>query len=545
MSGAPRMWRLDVGSGEGTQAGRWRCGAGPILGAMDTITLGELASLLHQHDLEAVVDGDPSCPVAGTACDSREVLPGNLFICKGAAFKPAFLTSAKEAGAVAYLCSPDIADTLAQTCPDLPRIVTPQVRPAMAWTSAAAWGHPDRDLQIVGITGTKGKSTTTYLVQALLDSTGEKPCALFGTHAIFDGLGTYESANTTPEPPDLWRHLANAKKAGLERVVMEVSSQALKYDRVLGLHLSVACFLNIGNDHISPVEHPSLEDYLASKLRIFELADHCVVNLGTDHLDEVLAAVEARGAEPVTYALNDPTADVHATDVVPARHGMSFSCHTPAWTKEVYLSLLGEHNVEDALAAIACVQAEGVTDPSVTDALASVTVPGRMEVRPTADGKIVTIVDYAHNDISYNRFFDTVDEFFPGSYKVAFFGVSGGKALGRYHDLPAIGSRRADFVVLTSDDPGPEDPAELCHKIAANVEPGSDFTEEPDRNVACAIAFDRAESRVAATGQRVVVCALGKGAETSMRIGGVDVPYEPDGVQLARLVADYDERHGA
>lgn len=279
---------------------------------MDTITLGELASLLDQHRLDAALEGDPSVAVAGAACDSRQVTPGNIFVCKGAAFRPEFLSAALEAGAAAYLCTPDAAPGFAAVAPDVPRILCADIRPAMAWVSKAAWGSPDRDLQIVGITGTKGKSTTAYLLQMLLDAAGPEPCAIFGTHAIFDGTGTFESANTTPEPPDLWRHLANARRSGLRRVVMEVSSQALKYDRVLGLSLSVACFLNIGNDHVSPVEHPSFEDYLSAKLRIFELADRCVVNLSGDHADEALAAARARGAEVTTFSLDDPAADVCA-----------------------------------------------------------------------------------------------------------------------------------------------------------------------------------------------------------------------------------------
>ena len=512
---------------------------------MDTITLGELVSLLNQHRLDATLEGDPSEAVAGAACDSRQVTPGNIFVCKGAAFRPAFLSAALKAGAAAYLCTPEAAEELAACAPGVPRILCADIRPAMAWVSKAAWGSPDRDLQIVGITGTKGKSTTAYLLQTLLDAVGPEPCAIFGTHAIFDGTGTFESANTTPEPPDLWRHLANARRSGLRRVVMEVSSQALKYGRVLGLSLSVACFLNIGNDHVSPVEHPSFDDYLASKLRIFELADRCVVNLSGDHAEEVLAAARARGAEVTTFSLSDPAADVHAAVVAPAAHGMDFTCRTPGWTRDVYLSLLGEHNVEDALAAVACAQAVGVDDPAALDALAHAHVPGRMEVRPTADGSIVTIVDYAHNDISYRRFFDTVDEFFPDAYKVAFFGVSGGKALDRYRDLPAIGSRRADYVILTSDDPGPEEPAELCHRISANLAPGTDFAEEPDREAACELAFAHARAHVAGQGGRVVVCALGKGAETEMRIGTEDVSYEPDGEHLARLVAAYDAEQAA
>ena len=193
-------------------------------------TLLELCDLLDANDI--LVSGIPEeadTNVTGAACDSRCVHEGNVFFCKGRAFKPAFLTSALETGAVAYICDPDHAEELAATAPSAPAIVTSDMRRAMALVSAAAFGRPDLDVPQVGITGTKGKSTTAYMLRYIIDAeNGEKTCGIIGSIDTYDGAEDIESTNTTPEAPDLWRHLANAREHDLSAMVMEISSQALK-----------------------------------------------------------------------------------------------------------------------------------------------------------------------------------------------------------------------------------------------------------------------------------------------------------------------------
>ena len=197
--------------------------------------------------------------------------------------------------------------------------------------------------------------------------------AILGSIDTFDGVERFESVNTTPEAPDLWRHIANVRSSGLLYLVMEVSSQALKYDRVVGLDLDVGCFLNIGRDHISPAEHPDFEDYFSSKLRIFDQTRVAAVNLDMDRTDETLARARAC-KRLLAFSAKGPTTqgtpDIWARDVRPTGAGIHFVAHTPSWEEELFLSMPGLFNVENALGAIAACEALGVEQGQVREGLA-------------------------------------------------------------------------------------------------------------------------------------------------------------------------------
>ena len=316
--------------------------------------LGEYLSLLEQEGLLAdpVPDSlDRSAPVALVSCDSRNVVPGTLFLCKGSHFREEFLEAARERGAFLYA-----GETIYPNCP-LPGLRLTDLRRAMALLADLCYGHPSGRLKVVGFTGTKGKSTSAYYLKSVLDAwqAGQRrgETGVISSIDTYDGVERFESHLTTPEPLDLQRHLAHAADAGLEYLTMEVSSQALKYHRTLCTHFAAACFLNIGYDHVSPVEHPDFEDYFASKLKIFAQAGVNCVNLDSDHAGRILEAARQAGKPVFTFSQRDPQADIYASQVRKEDGQTVFHVRTPQYEREFRLTMPGLFNVENALGVIA------------------------------------------------------------------------------------------------------------------------------------------------------------------------------------------------
>ena len=511
-----------------------------ILVRMDTVTLSDIAAAVQAAGAGvSSVGATSSVTVAGTSCDSRTTRPGDLFVCKGAAFKPAFLASALEKGAVAYLCDEAHAAELSAVAPGTPALVTSDLRRAMAVASALAFGRPDHDLPIIGITGTKGKTTAAYMVRSIVEAAhGKGSCGIMGTVETYDGVDETPSRNTTPEPPDLWRHLANARDAGLAALVMEVSSQALKYDRTLGVELAAGCFLNIGLDHISPVEHADFEDYFSSKLRIFSQSRVGVVNLDSDHAERVLGAAGAAG-RTLVFGLNHPDADIWADELVPSEDGISFTLHLHGSEQRVALPFPGEFSVSDALCAAACADLLGIGIEKIAEGLATTHVPGRMEFHRSADRQLTVVVDYAHNGFAFESLLSSVAGTFAGAKTIAVFGAVGHKAPERRHELPRVAARYVDYIIFTSDDPWTEDPLDICHQMERELPEGFPHEIVINREQAAERALELAE------GQRSVVLLLAKGHEAYQLTSTGFVPCVSDCELAERGVRAYDERHGA
>ena len=517
------------------------------------LTLSDLIDVLRASDVEARVLGDGATCVDGMAIDSREVAPRNLFVCKGAGFRPAFLESAVAAGAAAYLCEGvgeglSIPSELVAAAAVTPALVVSDVRRAMALVAPVIYRHPEDQLHVVGITGTKGKSTVAYMLRSILVAAGQEP-SILGSIETDDGKVRYESHNTTPEAPDLWRHLRNTVDAGRRTMVMEVSSQGLKYDRVLGLPFEIGCFLNIGRDHISGVEHPDFEDYFASKLRIFNQCEVAVVNLASDHVDRVLQA--AKSAPCVaTFAVEHAGEGSHGGKAWPVEPlftasgvtqlptgGLAFTVRERAAEGEIAceerieLGMPGLFNVDNALAAISMARLLGVGYDAVRAGLAQIRVPGRMELVSSADGHVLAIVDYAHNELSFETLFKSVKAEYPDRRVVALFGAPGGKAHERREALPRVAGAYADHLVYTEEDPAHDRVEDICAELVKNTPAGVSHEVILDREQAVTTVLERALEAP----EPSAVLLLAKGDEETMHRGD-EYPEVKSDLAIAREV---------
>lgn len=505
----------------------------------------------------------------------------HIFVCKGAAFKPEYLQDALKKGATAYMCDNTRAQMLQAHCPHATQIVVKDIRLAMAQAAPIAWGHPDTRLITIGITGTKGKTTTACMIKSILDahaqskhictSKGKSPIGLMGSITTYDGVINEESTNTTPEAPDFWRHLHNAAESGITHMVMEISSQALKHHRVDGLHLNVALFLNISPDHISKVEHPTFEDYFLSKLSIFSMADAAIMNLDADHFEAIYAHAHAcnpllicgrvhaqrrletyepqflpdkKAASTLQSAFNHTLpANIVAREIHPHGCGLQFSCcgaqDTLAQQREFFVPLHGTFNVDNALCAIACADLLHVNTSDIQQGLANTHVAGRMEFIPTHTQNIQGIVDYAHNKLSFRCFFSDLAHEFPHYKIIALFGAPGGKAFDRRRDLVEEAAKWADTIILTEEDPGHERVQDICNEMAKHMPKGQKYYIECNR----ASAIEKAVELANCSQAKTLICMLGKGDETTQHEQDRYVSCLPDKDIFIHAVNALKESH--
>lgn len=502
-------------------------------------TIGEYLELLERRGLLAgpvPEDLDRSAPVELVSYDSRDVVPGTLFICKGAHFKEEFLQGAKEKGAMVYVSQVPYPGV------DLPCILVNDLRLTIAPLADFFYNHPSGDVKVVGLTGTKGKSTTAFFLNHILDSyltrTGKPRSALISSIRLYDGVEDRATRMTTPEPLELQRSFANARDTGIGYLTMEVSSQALKYHRSLCSSFAVTCFLNIGKDHISPIEHPDFEDYFSSKLKIFDQGEVNCVNLDCDHADRVMEAARKAGKPIVTFSRKNKEADVYGDQIRKAGDDILFHVHTRRFSREFRLTIPGLFNVENALAAIAVCQVLDIPQQDIYTGLLNTRVPGRMEVYSSADDTITAIVDFAHNRMSFETLLRSMREEYPDRRIKIVFGCPGGKGLDRRRELGEVSGRYADRVILTEDDPASEDPMDICHEIEPYVAQScSDYTIVLNRGEAIHRAIMECK-------EPTVLIVAGKGPEVnqSRKHGYEETPS--DGEYVRSFLREYDLHRG-
>ncbi len=484
--------------------------------------LGDLAPLLPG----AVLAGNPSVEITSVTYDSRRAGPGTLFVAiRGlAADGNQFVEPARKKGASAIASEEPAA-------PDTPWLQVKDAREALALLSAAVLGHPTEHLELVGVTGTNGKTTTTYLIDAALRAAGHK-VGLLGTVLYRVGDRLAEAVRTTPEASDLQQLFRDMVDAGCSHAVLEVSSHSLELRRVAGCAFRVAVFTNLTRDHLD--FHGDMETYFRAKRRLF--ADHlrpdgrAVVNGDDDRARELVAASPAPAW---TYSLAKE-ADFRAEDITLSLEGTRFRIVSPAGVFEVSSPLVGRFNVENLLAAFAAALALGVEPRTALSGLSSVTgVPGRLERVPGAHGFTV-IVDYAHTDDALKKLLETVRELQP-SRVITVFGCGGDRDRTKRPLMGAVASRLSDVVIVTSDNPRSEPPEAILEEIQRGMNGGRKAERHAivDRREAIARALSMARP-----GDAVVIA--GKGHETYQVLRDRTVPFDDRQVArdiLSRLVA--------
>jgi len=454
--------------------------------------------------------------ICGLAYDSRQVRPGFLFVAlKGRRDDGArHVEDAIRRGAVAV-----ISESAEWTRRDVTHIRVEDARRAMAEIACAFYGHPSANLEVFGVTGTNGKTTTTFMIRDILRAAG-RPCGLIGTVQYEIGARCIPANRTTPESPDLQAMLAQMLHAGCRAVAMEVSSHALDQKRVWGVDFDVGVFTNLTPDHLD--YHRTMERYFAAKALLFQSLGQmekravAVVNLD-DPWGERLANIGGQWSRLVTYGTH-PGAHVRAENVEVGPKGSSFDLWTPWGHARVNLPLLGRFNVANALAALAATAAREVPLPTAVDVLAGFpSAPGRLERIPNDRGLDV-YVDYAHTEDALANVLGTLRELVRRRLIVVF-GCGGDRDREKRPRMGRVAGRMADVTILTNDNPRSEDPLAILRDIAAGLPEGARHEIIPDREAAIGRAIE-----IARPGD--VVLIAGKGHENYQEFARTVVPFD-------------------
>lgn len=482
---------------------------------------------------EVVGVSGPAAEVSSVAYDSRQVRPGALFVAMTGAKEDGnrFVFDAAERGAAAIasqLPRPSLplhgaeAAYWQQFVPprnlpaDVAWVQVRDARKALATMAANYYGRPADALRLVGITGTKGKTTVSYLVDSMVRAWGAK-CGLFGTVEYRTPAGTREAKTTTPESLDLQSFLAEVHDAGGTHAAFEVSSHALALDRVWGCHFAVAVFTNVGRDHLD--FHQTMENYVGSKRRLFEGTGKGAPEVAVVNTDDAQgASLVGLAGRTLTYGLKNG-ADLTAKKFRLDFSGLEFTAQTPAGRVEVRSPLVGRVNVYNILAAIGAAQGLSIETPAIEKGIRDLAnVPGRFE-RVDAGQQFLVVVDYAHTGESAASLIETARELNPSGRILSVFGCGGERDRARRPLMGEFVSRGSHRVYLTTDNPRSEDPRNIINDIVVGVQKaGTEYVVIEDRGEAIRRAIEDAQPGD-------IVLLVGKGHERYQILGERTLPW--------------------
>lgn len=457
--------------------------------------LRELVSKLHMIDVKGSLDIE----IRGVTYDSRKALPKYLFVCIDgfAADGHQYAQPAVDNGATALIVQKNVS-----VIGDVTIIRVENTREALAAVSAEWFGNPSKALRLIGVTGTKGKTTTTYMIRSILEKAGST-VGLIGTVANCIGNEKIPARRTTPESYDLQEMFEKMKDKGADTVVMEVSSQGLKLHRASFCDFDIGVFTNFSKDHIGGFEHPDMEDYFRSKQKLFTLCRRGAVNADSLYAERIL---KEASCEIVTYGI-EAKADVYAKNIETHSDSVEFDVVSPWFLERFKVSVPGYFSVYNALAAITVCGMAGIDAETIRKGLVKVHVPGRAEVVSTPGKPYTVMIDYAHTPDSLENILSTVKAFVKGRL-ISVFGCGGDRDRSKRPMMGEISGRIADLTIITSDNPRTEEPG----KILTDIEEGIKKTDGrylviEDRTEAIRYAMEHGKAGD-------VIVLAGKGHET-------------------------------
>lgn len=464
--------------------------------------------------------------------DSRNVKNNTLFFCKGLNFKEEYLLSSKETGAVCY-----VSDKKYDV--DMPYILVNDIRIAMMEISRFFYDYPDRKIKTIGVTGTKGKSTTVMYIKNILDEylrkNSKKPAGLISSIDVYDGISTIGASLTTPEAIDLYRYIKNAVDSGLEYMIIETSSQALKYYRANNIDYDVTVFLNIGEDHVSPLEHDSFEDYFSSKLKIFKNSKFAIYNKEMDYVDKVEKIIREKNLDSRTFSKKE-NSDINLLDYEFKNNYLEFKIKYKNKIEKYEIHQFATYNIENAMAAILVSKHFDVDYDLIFNGLKTTEVDGRESIFISNDEKYVLYVSYAHNELSFQKTYDFIKERFKNYSIISIYGISGNVAENRLNGLVKTSTKVSDYIYIVPEDSGYTSYDDISKKIINKISPiTSNYMKMDDREEAIRYAFENSSDKT-------VIFIAGKGNEDFQKINGKKIKIKSDYQVAKEIIKDYNLR---
>ena len=481
-----------------------------------------LKQLLKNLDY-TLVQGCLNTEVTDIYYDSRKVTPGGLFVCIVGTQRDSHDYAADVAakGAAVLAIQHDLPAEVLAALPDVTVVKFESTRYAMALLSTAYFGRPALEMTMVGVTGTKGKTTTTHMIKAVLEAAGHK-VGMVGTNGVYYPGHHYDLNNTTPESYELQKILRQLADAGCDACVMEVSSQGIMMDRVAGIHYKVGVFTNLYPDHIGPGEHSSFEEYRSWKGKLFQRCDVGVVNADDPNTEALL---EGHTCKLVTYGIHAPKVDYRASEQYRLLRnkemlGVEFTLTEPdGHTLDVQVGMPGLFSIYNALATIGVGKVLGLADAPIHEGLKKALVKGRVELVPISH-KFTILIDYAHNEAATESLIETLREYNPNRLVVVF-GCGGNRSKLRRYGMGEVCAKLADFSILTEDNNRFEKVEDIIADIQTGMakgNPDAKYVEIPDRLDALHYAIDHAQ-------EGDLIAVIGKGHEAYRDREGVKTPF--------------------